>query len=81
MYGADPAEQIAEYARVSGITKIVMGRMNHRQNPLLGRKGLADRLIELTDLDVYIIPDRQPLYKKTFHKSRMPKERFTWRCV
>ena len=32
VYGADPAEQIAEYARVSGITKIVMGRMNHRQN-------------------------------------------------
>ena len=81
VYGADPAEQIAEYARVSGITKIVMGRMNHRQNPLLGRKGLADRLIELTDLDVYIIPDRQPLYKKTFHKSRMPKERFTWKST
>lgn len=33
VYGADPAEQIAEYARVSGVTKIVMGRINHKQNP------------------------------------------------
>ena len=30
---------------------------------------------------MYIIPDRQPLYKKTFHKSRMPKERFTWKST
>ena len=33
VYGADPAEQIAEYARVSGITKIVMGRVNHPAAP------------------------------------------------
>lgn len=64
VYGADPAEQIAEYARVSGVTKIVMGRINHKQNFLTGKKSLADRLIELTDLDIYIIPDHQPLYKK-----------------
>ena len=64
VYGTDPAEQIAEYARVSGITKIVMGRMNHRQNSVTGKKSLADRLLEQTDLDVYIIPDKQPLYKK-----------------
>ena len=42
VYGADPAEQIAEYARVSGITKIVMGRVNHRQHPWIGQKSLAD---------------------------------------
>lgn len=78
VYGADPAEQIAEYARVSGVTKIVMGRRNHRQNLLTGKKSLADRLIELTDLDIYIIPDRQPLYKKRMGKSRMSSPRFRW---
>lgn len=77
VYGADPAEQIAEYARVSGVTKIVMGRLNHKQNPLTGKKSLADRLIELTDLDVYIIPDHQPLYKKRMAKPRLPKARFS----
>lgn len=79
VYGADPAEQIAEYARVSGITKIVMGRVNHRQHPWIGQKSLADRLIERTDLDVYIIPDRQPLYKKPLGKLRKSRVRFSWR--
>ena len=79
VYGADPAEQIAEYARVSGITKIVMGRVNHRQHPRVGQKSLADRLIERTDLDVYIIPDRQPLYKKPLGKLRKSRVRFSWR--
>ena len=79
VYGADPAEQIAEYARVSGITKIVMGRVNHRQHPWIGQKSLADRLIERTDVDVYIIPDRQPLYKKPLGKLRKSRVRFSWR--
>lgn len=79
VYGADPAEQIAEYARVSGITKIVMGRVNHRQHPWIGQKSLADRLIERTDLDVYIIPDRQPLYKKPLGKLRKSRVRFSRR--
>lgn len=76
VYGADPAEQIAEYARVSGITKIVMGRVNHRQHPWIGQKSLADRLIERTDLDVYIIPDRQPLYKSPLESSGSPESAF-----
>lgn len=79
VYGTDPAVQIAEYARVSGVTKIVMGRINHKQNPITGKKSLADRLIELTDLDIYIIPDHQPLYKKRLGKLRVPKARFTWK--
>ena len=73
--GTDPAVQIAEYARVSGITKIVMGRVNHRPNPWTGRKTLADRLIELTDLDIYIIPDHQPLHVK--HRNRSEFLHFT----
>ena len=78
VYGADPAEQIAEYARVSGVTKIVMGRMNHKQSLLSGKKSLADRLIELTDLDIYIIPDRQPLYKKRVGRRGRSDPSFRW---
>lgn len=80
--GTDPAVQIAEYARVSGITKIVMGRVNHRPNPWTGKKTLADRLIELTDLDIYIIPDHQPLYvKHRTHRKHLHQApfRFSWR--
>lgn len=79
VYGADPAEQIAEYARVSGVTKIVMGRRNHRQSWLTGKKSLADRLLELTDLDVYIIPDHQPLYKKRMGRIQMSRPKFRWK--
>lgn len=65
VYGEDPAVQIVEYARVSGVTKIVMGRINHRPGFLMGRKSLADRLIELAgNMDVYIIPDKKPRYRK-----------------
>lgn len=78
VYGAEPAEQIAEYARVSGVTKIVMGRMNHKQSLLTGKKSLADRLIEFTDLDIYIIPDRQPLYRKRVSRSWRSGPIFRW---
>ena len=79
VYGTDPAVQIAEYARVSGVTKIIIGRINHKQNALTGRKSLADRLLELTDLDVYIIPDRQPIYKKPLVRLKRKRKIFTWK--
>ena len=79
VYGDDPAVQIAEYARVSGVTKIVMGRINHKQSWLTGKKSLADRLIELTDLDIYIIPDQQPLYKKSLLKPHRIKIHLSWK--
>ena len=85
VYGTDPAVQIAEYARVSGVTKIVMGRVNHKRGIFSrlvnGSGNLADRLISLTgNLDVYIIPDQQPLYKKR-HRRILQKEElaFSWR--
>ena len=58
-YGDDPAVQIAEYARISGISKVVLGRSPHREG-LRRTKNLVDRLNDLApDLDVYIIPDQQ----------------------
>lgn len=58
-YGDDPAVQIAEYARISGISKIVLGRSPRQKGPRRS-KNLVDRLNELApDLDVYIIPDQQ----------------------
>ena len=47
VYGDDPAAQIAEYARVSGITKIVIGRTNHKASPLLKSRTLVDQLTRL----------------------------------
>lgn len=80
VYGEDPAVQIAEYARASGITKIVLGRTNHRPRFLFKGKTLVDRLADSAgDLEIYIIPDTQPLYKKKLKFLRSDDIRFSWR--
>ncbi len=80
VYGEDPAVQIAEYARISGVTKIVLGRTNHRHNPFLGHKSLADRLTELAgSMDIYIIPDSQPLYKRRLAIPHSEEPWFSWK--
>ena len=82
VYGEDPAVQIAEYARASGITKIVLGRTNHRSHFLFKGKTLVDRLTDSAgDLEIYIIPDTQPLYKKKLKFLRSDDIRFSWRDV
>lgn len=79
VYGEDPAVQIAEYAKISGITKIVLGRTNHRPSLLPNGKTLVDKLADLAgDLDIYIIPDSQPLYKKKFFRIRRNEQKFSW---
>ena len=58
VYGDDPVVQIAEYARVGGITKIVLGRSPVKRGLLRQSNTLMDRLNELAPgLDIYIIPD------------------------
>lgn len=60
VFGEDIAFQIGEYARISGVSKIVLGRTNHRI--LFGqRRGtLTDQINQYTpNIDVYIIPDER----------------------
>lgn len=58
VYGDDVADQIAEFSRLSGVTKIVLGRSGIPNRLLLRKPSLTERLIELTpELDIHIIPD------------------------
>ena len=58
LYGDDVAYQIAEFSRLSGVTKIVLGRSGIPNRLLLRKPSLTERLIELTpELDIHIIPD------------------------
>ena len=58
VYGDDVAYQIAEFSRLSGVTKIVLGRSGIPRHLLLRKASLTERLIELTpELDIHIIPD------------------------
>ncbi len=60
VYGEDIPGQIAEYARASRVSKIVMGRSD-RGKRWFSRSNYVDRLISLApNLDIYIIPDTEP---------------------
>ena len=62
-HGEDVATQIAEYARLSGVTKIVIGRSGVQRRYFWNRPTLTERLIELAPgLDIHIIPDAD-IYK------------------
>lgn len=79
VYGEDAAVQIAEYAKVSGITKIVLGRTNHHSSLFPKSKTLVDKLTKMAgDIDIYIIPDTQPLYKKKRILFQTEKHKFSW---
>lgn len=58
VYGDDVAYQIAEFSRLSGVTKIVLGRSVIPHRMMFRKPSLTERLIELTpELDIHIIPD------------------------
>ena len=84
VYGEDIPQQMAEYARVSGITKIVVGRTNTRTSFLRGRRSFVDRLNALTpDIDVYIIPDTEARsgYRSPRRRAALADERLSLRSA
>lgn len=74
VYGEDIPYQISEYAKASGISKIVIGRSNNKPRLFRPKGNLVERLATLApNVDVYIIPDTLPPYKaKSPHPPRMP---------
>lgn len=78
VYGEDLASQIAEYAKISGITKIVLGHTNHTTSPFSG-KTLIDKLTHLLEnVDIYIIPEVHMRYRKRSRFVKQPKMTFSW---
>lgn len=76
-YGDDPAIQIAEYARVSGVSKIILGRSIQKKTFFIAKQSLMDRLGELApDLDIYIIPDQRTSGSNS-PAFRLAEERFS----
>ena len=66
-HGENIPVQIAEYARLSNVTKIVIGQSNARRNHFFSRMTLTEKLIELVpDIDIHIIPDA--VKTKTYQK-------------
>ena len=71
-HGENIPVQIAEYARLSNVTKIVIGQSNARRNHFFSKSTLTEKLIEIVpDIDIHIIPDAV----KTRSYQKRP---FTW---
>ncbi len=65
VYGEDVPGQIAEYARTSHVSKIVLGRSPHKKRGF-SKSTVVDRLIDLVpNLETYIIPYTEP--EPAFH--------------
>ena len=79
IYGNDPATAIAQYARVSGITKIVLGKSPDRRSLFARNETLMSRLNELApDVEIIIVPNRLPEDSRRFSlKSRLRWEHIT----
>jgi len=71
VFGEDVSFQIAEYARISGVTKIVIGRSNVKRRHFWSKPTLTEKLAEIApNLDIHIIPDNtaNSKYKEKSHK-------------
>lgn len=60
VYGDDISFQIAEFARLSGITRIVIGRSVAKKKGVFAGTSLVEKLIDhAPEMEIYIIPDSQ----------------------
>lgn len=57
-YGSDIVEQIAEYAKVARVSKIVLGRTYTKKTLFSVKESFSDRLTKLApQLEIFLIPD------------------------
>ena len=79
VYGDDLATAIAQYARVSGITKIVLGKSPGSRSFFSLKKPLMSRLNELAPgVEIIIVPNQLTTDPRRFRISRfLRRERFS----
>ncbi len=74
VYGDDVSLQIAEFARISGVSKIVIGRSSATRKYFFSKPTLTDKLIAAApNLDVYIIPDNAPSNSRYYDSKQHRK--------
>ena len=76
--GEDVALQIAEYARVSGVTQIVLGRSVVTRTRALSKPSITDRLIQLMPgIEIHILPDGEAQRNARSGRARFALPRVT----
>jgi len=74
VFGDEVSYQIAEYARLSGVTKIVVGRSAVSKRKLFGKPTLTEKLTQIApNIDIHIIPDAStdPAYRQRKAPARV----------
>ena len=65
VYGNDIPYQVAEYSKLSGVSKIIIGRTKRKKSLFKSKLGYVDRIVELApEIDLYVIPDNDDLVHK-----------------
>ena len=68
IYGEDIAYQIATFAQLSNVSKIVLGRSAMTRKHFFGKPPLSEQLLSYApDLEIYIIPDQSG---KSFYRPK-----------
>lgn len=71
VYGDDIPFQIAEFARLSGVSKIVIGRSTITSKRLFNKPTLTEQLIaSAPNIDIHIIPDQPSGNLSFFQRSK-----------
>lgn len=72
-YGEDVPDQIAEFARLSNVSQIVIGRSTATRKSIFSKPSLTERLIATApNLDIHVIPDSNMDSKYRFSKMKLP---------
>lgn len=81
VYGDDVPYQIAEFARLSGVSKIVIGRSAAAKKNFINKMTLTEKLIaHAPNVDIHIIPDNAKLSEYKTARS-VKKKDFTLSLV
>ena len=76
VYGEEVAYQIAEFARLAGVTQIVVGRSAASKKRALGKAPLTEQLIFYAPgIDIHIIPDYQIRTDYRYEKTQKQAEK------
>ena len=79
VFGDDVSYQIAEYARLSGVTKIVVGRSAATRKHPWGKPTLTEKLTVIApNLDIHIIPDASV---DGSYKPKKAKRKVDWKTT
>lgn len=73
VYGDDVAFQVAEFARLSSVSKIVLGRSTLKRKYTFGKATLTEKLTAYApNLDIYVIPNKE---ESGYYKLKKAREK------